>query len=270
MGRLEASLRSLADSAVHFGAKLVIAIIILIASLWLANRVTRSLRKIMVKRDVDPSLRSFLGSMVSIVFKVLVAVIVLATAGVQMTSIVAVLGAASLAVGMALSGTLQNFAGGIMILLFKPFRVGDFIEAQGNSGTVESISIFTTRIKTSENKVVYLPNGTLSNGSIINYNQDGKRRIDATFGIAYGDDVAKTRSVLLDILGKDERVYKDPAPVIYLTSLADSSVNVMARFWANSSDVFSLQCDLNERVYTEFTKQGLSFPFPQMDVHLDK
>ena len=270
IGRIEATLKSLAESAIHFGVQLVIAILILIVGLWIAKKITKSLRKMLTAKNVEPSLRTFLLSLVNISLKIMVFIIVLATVGVQMTSIIAVIGAASLAVGMALSGTFQNLAGGVVILFLKPFKVGDFIEAQSNSGTVESISIFTTRIKTGDNKVIYLPNGALSNGSIINYNQDGKRRADSTFGIAYGDNVAKAREVLLDILSKDERVIKDPVPVVFLTNLADSSVNVMVRFWATPSDILPIQFDLNEKVYIEFGKNGLSFPFPQMDVHLNK
>lgn len=270
ISNLNVTLRALADSAIHFGVKLLIAILILVVGLWLVKKLTKSLRKVMTTREVEPSLRTFLLSLLNMTLKILVIIIVLATAGVQMTSIIAILGAASLAIGMALSGTLQNFAGGVIILLFKPFKVGDFIEAQGNIGVVEAISIFTTRIKTPDNKVVYMPNGSLSNGSIVNYNQDGKRRVDCTFDISYGNDVAKARSILLEHLSIDERVHREPQPVVFLTSLADSSVKVMARFWTNSENVFPIQFDLNEKVYSEFPKQGLQFPFPQMHVHIDK
>jgi small conductance mechanosensitive channel len=261
----------LSKLGIQYGLKLLLAIGILVVGFWLVNKIVKSFRKLMHARQVEPSLLSFLSSLISATLKILVVVIVLTTVGVEMTSIVAILGAMSLAVGMALSGTLQNFAGGVVILLFKPFKVGDFVETQsGYSGTVQSISIFTTALKTAENKIVYLPNGALSNGVITNVNEEGKRRIDCTFGIAYGDDVNKARQILMDLLDNDERVYKTPLPIVYLTSLADSSVNVLVRFWANSGDVFALQCDLNEKVYEEFTRQGLNFPFPQMDVHLSK
>ncbi len=258
------------DSAIKFGVKFILAVAILIVGMWLAKKITKSFRKVMIARDVEPSLSSFLSSLISIILKILVVVIVLTTVGIEMTSIVAILGAASLAIGMALSGTLQNFAGGVVILLFKPFKVGDFIETQsGFSGTIQDIFIFTTRMKTAENKIVYLPNGTLSNGVITNFNQEGVRRIDCTFGISYGNDVEKARKVLLDMLNKDERIHQEPVPIVYLSNLADSSVKILARFWADSSNVFPLQCDLNEKVYIEFGKHGLSFPFPQLDVHLN-
>ena len=259
------------DSAIQFGTKLLLAVVILIIGLWLAKKFTKSFRKIMVAREVEPSLMSFLSSLISIILKILVVIIVLTTVGIEMTSIIAILGAASLAIGMALSGTLQNFAGGVIILLFKPFRVGDFIETQsGYSGTVMDIFIFTTCIKTAENKIVYLPNGTLSNGVITNSNQEGIRRVDCTFGIAYGDDVAKARKILSEMLINDERVHKDPVPEVFLTNLDESSVKILVRFWTASSHVFALQCDLNEKVYSEFNKSGLHFPFPQMEVHVVK
>ena len=259
------------NSSVHFGAKLLFAIVILIAGLWLAGKFTKSFRKIMLAREVDPSLISFLSSLVSVILKILVVIVVLATVGIEMTSIVAILGAASLAIGMALSGTLQNFAGGVVILLFKPFRVGDFIETQsGYSGTVQDIFIFTTCVRTAENKIVYLPNGTLSNGVITNCNREGIRRVDCTFGIAYGDDVARAREILTEMLKNDERVHKSPLPEVFLTQLDNSSVKILVRFWTDSSHVFALQCDLNEKVYSEFNKHGLKFPFPQMEVHVVK
>jgi small conductance mechanosensitive channel len=165
---------------------------------------------------------------------------------------------------------MQNFAGGVVILLFKPFKVGDFIETQsGFSGTVQDIYIFTTRIKTIDNKTVYLPNGTLSNGVITNSNQEGIRRVDCTIGISYGNDVDKAREVILNLLNNDKRVHQNPAPAIFLSDLADSSVKILVRFWTNSEHILPLQYDLNEKVYTEFDKHGLTFPFPQMDVHLD-
>ena len=259
------------ESSVTFGIKLLTGIIILIMGLWLAKRITRSFQKIMVLRKVEPSLQSFLVSLVSIILKILVIVIVLTTVGVEMTSIIAVLGAASLAIGMALSGTLQNFAGGVVILLFKPFKVGDFIETEkGYSGTVMEIFIFTTRLKTVDNKIIYLPNGSLANGVITNYNQEGIRRADCSFAISYGNDMATARKVLLELLSKDVRIIRNPEPVVFLQTLEDSSVKITARFWVNTDVFHSVQCDLNETVYNEFSKHGLQFPFPQVSVHLEK
>ena len=259
------------ESSVTFGIKILTGMIILIIGLWLAKRITHSFRKIMVSRKVEPSLQSFLVSLVSIILKILVIVIVLTTVGVEMTSIIAVLGAASLAIGMALSGTLQNFAGGVVILLFKPFKVDDFIETEkGYSGTVQEIFIFTTRLKTADNKIIYLPNGTLANGVITNYNQEGVRRADCSFSISYGNDMDTARNVLMDLLSKDTRILRNPEPVVFLQTLEDSSVKITARFWVNTSDLHPVQCDLNELVYNEFSKHGLQFPFPQMSIHLEK
>lgn len=271
VSRMTMQLERLADSAIHFGVDLIVGILILIAGFWLANRLVKMLRKVLQARHVEASLVSFLLSLTSIVTKVLVVIIVLTTIGVKMTSIIAVVGAASLAIGLALQGTLQNFAGGVAILLFKPFKVGDFIETQsGYTGTVQAIFIFTTRIKTPDNKVVFLPNGTLSNGVIMNDNMEGERRVECNYSIAYGDDVPKAREVLLSILKSDERVHKTPEPVVYLSKLTDSSVSIMTYFWTDASYAFPIQFDVNEKVYEEFTKEGITFPFAQLEVHIDK
>ena len=259
-------------SALQFGLKLLTGVVIFIIGLWLVKRITNSFHKIMVSRKVEPSLLSFLASLASIVLKILVVIIVLTTVGVEMTSIIAVLGAASLAIGMALSGTLQNFAGGVVILLFKPFKVNDFIETEkGYSGTVLEILIFTTRLKTVDNKIIYLPNGSLANGVITNYNQEGNRRVDCSYAISYGNDMDTARKVVLDLVSQDTRIFRDPEPVVFLENLADNSVKITARFWVSTSDIHPVQCDLNELVYKEFDKHGLSFPFPQkMSVQLEK
>jgi small conductance mechanosensitive channel len=271
LSQLTNRFEGLIDSSIQFGIKLLLAVAILVVGLWLVKNITKSFRRIMIARSVDPSLLSFLTSLLNIILKILVVIIVLTTVGIEMTSIVAILGAASLAIGMALSGTLQNFAGGVVILLFKPFKVGDFIETQsGYSGSVEDIYIFTTRLKTLDSRTIYLPNGGLSNGVIVNYNQEGVRRIDMTFGISYGDSVSKAKEVLSDMLANDKRVLQKPEPVVCLSALGDSSVNILVRFWVGVNDFLTVQYDLNEKVYSEFGKHGLTFPFPQMDVHLDK
>jgi len=259
------------ESAFQFGIKLLTGVVLLILGLGLTKKITHSFHKIMVSRRVEPSLLSFLTSLVSIGLKILVVVIVLTTIGVEMTSIIAVLGAASLAIGMALSGTLQNFAGGVVILLFKPFKVNDFIETEkGHTGTVLEIHIFTTKLKTVDNKIIYLPNGSLANGVITNYTQEGTRRADCFFSISYGNDMETARKVILDLLSKDTRIFRNPEPVVFLQTLANSSVEITARFWVNASDLQSVQCNLNELVYNEFSKHGLQFPFPQVKVHLEK
>ena len=214
---------------------------------------------------------SFLLSFVSITFSVLLIVTTISVLGVDTTSFVALLAGSGLAIGMAMSGTLQNFAGGIMILLFKPFRVGEYIEAQGFSGTVKSIEITTTHITTPDNKTVILPNGALSNGSINNYSASGTRRCEWNIGISYGDDVAKAKEIILNIIRNRPEIINTPAePFAALSNLADSAVIIPARAWVNSDNYWTLYYEVNERIYTELPANGISFPFPQMDVHLTK
>ena len=268
---IDAALESLIQSAVNFGIKILVAILIFSIGIWVSNKITRSFKKLMQIRDFDPSLQSFLGSFINILLKIFVFVIVLTTVGVQMTSIVAVLGAASLAVGMALQGTLQNFAGGIVILMFKPFRVGDTIEtASGKIGVVKKIMIFTTELHTFDNQVVFLPNGALANGIITNLSHGKNRRVDLTVSISYGDDVARARAAILLILKKDNRVLKNPAPVVILSGLGASSVDLAVRFWASYEDMFAVAADVNEKIYETLPKKKINFPFPQMDVHIVK
>jgi small conductance mechanosensitive channel len=188
--------------------------------------------------------------------------------GIEMTSFVAILGAAGLAVGLALSGTLQNFAGGVMILAFKPFKVGDFIDAQGYMGTVSEIQIFNTILKTPDNKTIIIPNGGLSTSSMTNFSTEPKRRVDWTFGVGYGDDAEKTKAVLRKLIDEDSRILQDPEPFIALSELADSSVNFVVRAWVNAADYWAVFFDMNDKVYKTFDKEGLNIPYPQMDVHV--
>jgi small conductance mechanosensitive channel len=208
--------------------------------------------------------------MIGILLKILLLISVIGMVGVQMTSFIAILGAAGLAVGMALSGTLQNFAGGVIILLFKPFKVGDYIEAQGHSGSVNEIQIFNTILKTPDNKTIIIPNGGLSTGSMINYSTEPQRRVDFVFGIGYGDDVDKAKAVIQQLIDGDERILKDPAPFIAVSELADSSVNLVVRVWAEASNYWGIHFDMHEKVYKTFDKEGLNIPFPQMDLHVHK
>ena len=254
-----------------YGPKLIGAIVVLIVGMWVISILRSALRKRFEKRNVDPSLRGFLNSIIGIGLKIMLWIAVIGMMGVQMTSFIAILGAVGLAVGMALSGTLQNFAGGVMILLFKPFKVGDYITAQGHSGSVNEIQIFNTILKTPDNKTIIIPNGGLSTGSMINYSAEPKRRVDFTFGIAYGDDVDKAREVLLKLIKADERIINDPAePFIVVGELADSSVNLIVRVWAEAKNYWGIYFDLHEKVYKTFEKEGLNIPFPQMDVHVQK
>lgn len=253
---------------VTYGKNIVAGVAILIIGLYLIGMVSRLFMAMMEKRDFDPALKGFLGSMIGVVLKMLLGITVLGTLGVEMTSFIALLGAAGLAVGMALSGTLQNFAGGVMILIFKPFRIGDFIEAQGHMGTVREIQVFNTILKTPDNKTIIIPNGGLSTGSMVNFSAEATRRVDWDFGIAYGDSADKAREVLIGMLRSDERVLKDPEPVVFLASLGDSSVNFKVRAWVNAADYWAVFFAMNERVYKEFGTHGLNIPFPQMDVHM--
>lgn len=258
------------DLVAEYGPKLIGAVITLIIGLWVVKRISSFAKKSFEKRNIDPSLRPFLVSMINTVLKIFVVISVLSMLGIEMTSFVAILGAAGLAVGMALSGTLQNFAGGVIILILKPFKIGDVIEAQGYTGKVSSIQIFNTILKTPDNKTVIIPNGGLSTGAMINYSTELTRRVDWTVGIGYGDDIEKARKILLEILSTDERIFKDPAPFIQVSALADSSVNLATRVWVDAADYWGVFMDTNEKIYNEFNKQGINIPFPQMDVHVHK
>lgn len=258
------------EMIITYGLKIVYAIIILLIGLWVVKLLTKAFSRILDHQKVDPSLSGFLKHMVSILLKVLLFVTVVSMLGVEMTSFIAILGAAGLAVGMALSGTLQNFAGGVVILLFKPFKVGDFIEAQGHTGTVSEIQIFVTILKTLDNKTIIIPNSGLANDSLVNYSTEPQRRVDFSFGIAYGDDFDHAKSVLSKIIEEDSRILKNPAPFIALGEMADSSVNITVRVWTKTSNYWAVFFDLNEKVYKEFPKSNLNIPFPQMDVHLYK
>jgi small conductance mechanosensitive channel len=195
---------------------------------------------------------------------------VVAMLGVEMTSFIAILAAAGVAIGMALSGTLQNFAGGVMILLFKPFKVGHYINAQGHSGTVNEIQIFNTILKTPDNVTIIIPNGGLSTSSMTNYSMEQRRRVDFLFGIGYGDDVDKAKEVLRKLIDDDERILQEPVPFIAVKELGDSSVNIVVRAWAEAKNYWAIYFDMHEKVYKTFNKEGLNIPFPQMDVHVHK
>jgi len=258
------------DMAMSYGLKLIGAIIVLIIGLWVIKTIMKAIRKGFDKRNMDPSLKPFLISMIGILLKVMLVISVLTMVGIEMTSFIAILGAAGLAVGLALSGTLQNFAGGVVILIFKPFKVGDFIDAQSYMGTVKEIQIFITVLTTPDNKTVIIPNGPLSTGALTNFSAQPTRRVDWTFGIAYGDDYDKAKSWILELMKADKRILTDPEPFIALGAMADSSVNITVRGWVNAADYWAVFFELNERFYKGADKQGLSIPFPQMDVHLDK
>ena len=268
---LDAAVENLIERAVHFGTQLLVAVLVFWAGMWIANKITRSLKSLMEARKFDPSLKSFLGSFVNILLKIFVFIIVLTTVGVQMTSIVAVLGAASLAVGLALQGTLQNFAGGIIILMLKPFRVGDAIEtASGKIGIVKKIMMFTTELHTFDNQVLFLPNGALANGIITNMSKGGDRRVDMDISISYGDSVDTARAAIMDVLKKDKRIMKKPEPIIFVSSLSDVAVVLSVRFWTSYEDMFATRGDVLEKLYMILPKKKIHFPYPQINVHMKK
>lgn len=255
---------------INYGPKLIGAVVVLIIGNIVIKALTKGVVKGIKKSKLDNSLIPFLRGIVNISLKAMLVISVLGMLGIQMTSFIAILGAAGLAIGMALSGTLQNFAGGIMILIFKPFKTGDFIDGQGHMGTVKEIQIFNTILVTPDNKTIIVPNGALSTSSMTNFSAQETRRVDWTFGIAYGDDVTKAKEVLKRLCDEDIRILKDPEAFIAVSALADSSVNFVVRAWVNASDYWGVFFDMNEKVYNEFAKEGLNIPFPQMDVHLHK
>lgn len=256
------------DLGISLGSKLLIALVIFIIGRWLVKRILRLTCTIMQKRQVEASLYSFVRSLVGITLNFVLLITIISVLGIETSSFIALFASAGVAIGMALSGTLQNFAGGVMILLFKPFKVGDTIEAQGQSGKVKEIQIFNTLITTPDNKLIIIPNGGLSTGIMKNYSKEPTRRVDWEFGIGYGDSYDKAKAVINKLLASDSRVLQDPAWFIALTSLGESSVNIVVRAWVNAPDYWDVYFNLNEKVYKTFAEEGLNIPFPQLDVHL--
>lgn len=267
---LDVLVSKLIDLSVSLGSKLITALIVFWIGRWIIRKINRVVINIMEKRRVEASLFSFTRSLIRITLNFILIIILISVLGIETSSFIALFASAGVALGMALSGTLQNFAGGVMILLFKPFKVGDFIEAQGQSGSVKEIQIFNTVITTPDNKVIIIPNGGLSTGITKNYSKEELRRVDWEFGIAYGDSYDKARAVIERLLQEDGRILKDPAPFIALNSLGESSVNIVVRAWAKASDYWDIFFQMNEKVYKTFSEEKLSIPFPQMDVHLYK
>lgn len=251
----------------QYGAQVTLAILTLLLGWWLINTLTGKVASLLQRRHVDPTLHGFIGSLASIVLKVLLLVSVASMIGVETTSFIAVIGAAGLAIGLALQGSLANFAGGVLILLFRPIRVGEWIEAQGVAGTVHSIQIFHTVLKSADNKTIVVPNGSLSNGHITNYSREPRRRADINVGIDYGADINLARQILLEI-AQDERVLRDPEPVVFVTGLGDSSVNLSLRVWVATGDFWPVTFGFTELVKERFDEAGIGIPFPQRVVHL--
>lgn len=256
------------DTAVAFAPKVGIAIVMALIGWKLANLLSKWLQRLLENKRVDPSLRPFLSSLLDAAFKVALVVTLINYLGIPTASFVAVIGAAGLAVGLALSGTLQNFAGGVVLLIIRPFRVGDSIKAQSFEGKVKEIQIFQTILVTADNLTVFIPNGKLVNESILNFSTAGTRRVDLTFGIGYEDSIDQARAVLMDLISKDERILKTPAPSVVVQNLGDSTVDVQARFWVATNDHFRVACDMRERAKKTFDDEKISFPFPQVDYHI--
>ena len=250
--------------------KVLLAIIFLWVGLWLIKRICRLFDITLSKRNVDASLSGFLHSVLDAILKVALVISVVTMIGIEMTAFVAVLGAAGLAIGMALSGTLQNFAGGVIILLLKPYRVGDFIEAQGYVGTVSEIQIFVTILKTPDNKTIIIPNSPLSTGSLVNYSIEATRRVDLSFGISYGDNIDQARAVIKQIVDADKRVLQDPEPFIQVGTLNNSSVDFVVRIWVTAEDYWGVHFDTIEAVKKAFDEAGITIPFPQQHVYMQQ
>lgn len=263
-------MNNLLQEAVWIILKIVIAMAIWAVGRWIIRRIVKILDGIFERRDVDASLRTFLRNLVKVIFMLLLILTVVQMLGVNITSIIALFASATLAIGMALSGTMQNFAGGVMILLLKPYRVGDYISAQGQSGFVTEIMLFSTKILTTDHQTIYIPNSSIATAIIDNYSTSDLRRVEVKAGISYGDSVDLAREAILDICKADSRILGDPEPVVYVSELADSSVNLIVRVWVKNADYWDVFFALNEQIYKTLPTRGANFPFPQLDVHLKK
>ena len=259
--------QQLIDSGIQAGGHILKAVIVFLVGRFLIRMLNRLVRRLMDKRNVDISIKTFVKSLVNILLTVLLIISVVGALGVETTSFAALLASAGVAVGMALSGNLRNFAGGLVILLFKPYKVGDWIDAQNVSGTVKEIQIFHTILTTADNKLIYVPNGALSSGVVTNYSNQTTRRVEWIVGVDYGEDYNKVEKVVREVLAADKRILDDPAPFIALHALDASSVNVVARVWVNSADYWGVYFDINKAIYATFNEQGINFPFPQLTVH---
>jgi small conductance mechanosensitive channel len=256
------------DVVAVWGLKVIAALAIFIVGRWIAKLVRRTVRRMMEKTSVDPIIVGFTSSIVYIALLAFVVVAALGQLGIQTTSFIAILGAAGLAVGLALQGSLANFAAGFLLIVFRPFKVGDFVEAAGVSGVVDAIHIFTTTFRTGDNKTIIIPNAKLSGDNIINYSAQTTRRVDMTVGVAYNADLMNVKQVLNDIVSKDERIHSEPAPLVAVAELADSSVNLVVRVWVNTSDYWGVMFDTTETIKNRFDAEGIGLPFPQRDIHI--
>lgn len=263
-------METLGNMILYYGFKVLMAIVILVVGKYVAKWLSKTVETMMRKKEVDVAIQHFVSALVYYALLVFVVIAALGQVGIQTASFIAVIGAAGLAVGLALQGSLANFAAGVLILMFKPFRVGDFVEVAGVAGAVSKILVFTTELNTGDNKRVIIPNGQVMGGTITNFSANDTRRVDLIMGISYGDDIDKAKAVLQDVVNADERVLQDPAPTIAVVELADSSVNFVVRPWVNKADYWGVYFGLTEAVKKRFDQEGISIPFPQTDVHLHK
>ena len=267
VGKLQHLTSWLSEHAVSFGVRVLIALVIFIVGRFVIQFINKLIAKLLERRHIDVGVQSFVKSLVNILLMVLLIVAVISQLGVETTSFAALLASAGLAVGMALSGNLQNLAGGLLILLFRPYKVGDSIEFQAHIGTVREIQIFYTILVTPDNKVIYLPNGPLSSGAVVNYSQEETRRVEWTVSVEYGEDFEKVERTLRELVAADQRILADPEPVFVLMSLAASSVDVVVRVWVPTAEYWNVYLDMNKHIYATFNKAGIGFPFPQITVH---
>ena len=270
LDKLSLITQQLLDAGVHAGASILKAILVFIVGRFLVSMLNKLTARMMDKRHVDVSIKTFVKSLVNILLTVLLIVSVVGALGVETTSFAALLASAGVAIGMALSGNLQNFAGGLIVLLFRPFKVGDWIESQGVSGTVREIQIFHTILTTADNKVIYIPNGALSSGTVTNYSREDTRRVDWVIGVEYGENYDKVESTVRRIISEDSRILNTPEPFVALHALDASSVNVVIRVWVKSGDYWGVYFDMNKKIYSVFNEEGIGFPFPQLTVHQAK
>jgi small conductance mechanosensitive channel len=268
MDKVQYYIDKIYDMAVEYGPKVLLAIVTLIVGLWIIKVILKGINRAFEKSNMDESLRPFISSLFGWTLKLLLFISIASMVGIATTSFIAVIGAAGLAVGLALQGTLANFAGGAMILIFKPYRIGELIEAQGHLGVVKEIQIFVTTLLSPENKTIIIPNGPMSNGDIVNYSREGKIRVDMTIGVSYDSDIKKAKEVLMALMESDERVLADPAPLVAVSELADSSVNLAVRPWCNPADYWDIRFDTLENGKMALDNAGVTIPFPQTDVHL--
>lgn len=268
LSQLDIVIQNLIDSGISAGKHIIAAVVIFIVGRFIIKLINRLVASILQRRHIEISVQTFLSSLVNIILTILLIITVIGALGVNTTSFAALIASAGVAIGMALSGNLQNFAGGLIILLFKPYRVGDFIDVCGVQGTVSAVQIFHTILLTPDNKAVYLPNGSTSSSTITNYSREDKRRIEWTFGIDYGEDVNRARTAILSVITADARILPDPAPFVAVGGLSDSSVDIIVRVWVPTEEYWNVYFDMHQRVYETFNEQKINFPYPQQTVHL--